>query len=203
MPTRHADHRRDHERRRNHTHSQPPPRRHRNWWRVNLWRGCGNRGRPSSSLQDPYLKDWRVTAALQSNDDRILSTRTVVGTVDLRPQAARLDPNDRIDPGIVLIVAVEHLAPDHVLLELPAFTRDRTLDDVFEEPSKPVRPSKARTRKNALELRLDLICSRHWSHYPANPFTKEDPNSRSWLAPQTNRRPTTPPGLCAFEPLRL
>ncbi len=77
--------------------------------------------------------------------------------VELGPQPPRLDPDDGIEPRVVLLVASEHGDANHVLLDLIALSRQRAFDDVAEEPAHPIGVGEAIAREEAIELEANLV----------------------------------------------
>ncbi len=77
--------------------------------------------------------------------------------VELGPQPARLDPDDGIEPRVVLFVAPEHRDANDVLFELIALPRNRAFDDVAEEAAHPIGVGEAVACQEAIELEANLV----------------------------------------------
>jgi hypothetical protein len=82
-------------------------------------------------------KNGDVTTRPESNQDRVISSRTFVIFLQLSSQAASLNPDNGIDVRIVLGSAVEDLHGDRELFYAVEISADRPIHDVREEPAKP------------------------------------------------------------------
>jgi hypothetical protein len=91
------------------------------------------------------------------DEDLVLVRGPAVILIELAPQPSRLDPYDRVDPGIVLVVTVEHIDPDHKLLQSIALPRERALHHVAQEPAGAVGIRKRFARQHPRQLPLDLV----------------------------------------------
>ena len=80
-----------------------------------------------------------------------------IGLVDLRAEAARFDPDDRIDAGIVLLTAVEDADANRVFLQLVAFAGERPLDDVAQESTQPIGVGEEVAGQDPVELPANLV----------------------------------------------
>jgi hypothetical protein len=82
--------------------------------------------------------------------------------VEAAAQAPCFDAHDRIEPRIVLVVAIEYFDADRVFLQLIGFAGERALNDMSEKPAHSTSPGKLLRRKNAVELRSDF----GWREWP-------------------------------------
>jgi hypothetical protein len=74
-----------------------------------------------------------VPASRQANDDRIAAACAYVVLIELCTQAARFDPDDRVEPRIVPVGPIEDLGPDDVFLQPVTFSRQRAVHDVAQK----------------------------------------------------------------------
>ena len=99
----------------------------------------------------------RVATLLEHDRDRVARARAAVVLVELRTQPPGLDAHDRVDPRVVALIAVEHLDPDHVLLEPLRFTGERPLDDEAQKTAQAARSRERPAREHTVERGADLV----------------------------------------------
>ena len=97
-----------------------------------------------------------VAAARKTDADRGSGAVSDVVLVELRSQASRFDPDNRVEPGIVGLAALEDLDTNRVLLQLIRFTRQRLVDDVTEKAADAAGGRKTLGGQDAIELGADV-----------------------------------------------
>ncbi len=87
----------------------------------------------------------------------------VVVLVEPAAQPAGFDAHDRIEPRIVLVVALEHLDADRVLLQLIGLAGQRLFDDVAQQLAEAAGGRKALRGEDAIELGANVRLG-NWRH---------------------------------------
>ena len=115
-------------------------------------------------MRGPSFECRGIAPAPHLDDDRIVTALIRIVFVELGSQPSRFHADDGIEARIVLVVAAEHGDANHILLDLIAFSRQRALDHVAEEPAHPIGVGESTARDQAVELEANLVGGRLHCH---------------------------------------